>query len=633
MAMSASYKYLTSILAFCFLFMFCIPHTNVNANEASPFSAEVLQKLIDPVMQEEMNRLHIPGAAVVITHGENIMYSKGYGFADLEQQIPVNPESTIFRLGSLTKSLTATSAMQLVEQGKLSLHDDINAALKDYKVRGKHGTIALHHLLTHTAGLDVNIYERDNRQGSIPQWSTDSIRTYLERQPTVFVPGSKFLYSNAGLGLVGSVVEQVSGLPLNDYMQEHLFKPLGMSSASLNLPQDRTKLAKSYAYTDNDYQVIPYSGIHFPGGGAVNMAPNDFAPYMIAHLSNGYFRGKSLLTPETVQMMHAKQFSSHERMYGVGYGFFRSETVHGVPYLWANGGIDGFISKMVLFPSESIGIFITANAGRSGMEMHGKVVGAISQIIDSKTARKSLTPVKSSLSAIKELEGRYELYLAAEHGWAKVLRLLGSVPYTVEVKDDQTLVVTGLFQNEGERIIRKEFTQVAERFFQEIGGVEQLYFHKEQEKWTLTGPMNFTIPRTEWYESGVILMALYIAPGILFTLIPFVWLLRYAVRHWGKKSHSITAVIPIIALLQSIFFLVQFIYGNQEILYGYSLFYQVGVTSMPLISMAAAAYLLIRICSSKEQDQWKAVNVGIAILTILYTFYLYYWNFLPVHFS
>ncbi|MFP3380240.1 penicillin-binding protein, partial [Bacillus sp. SIMBA_069] len=145
--------------------------------------------------------------------------------------------------------------------------------------------------------------------------------------------------------------------------------------------------------------------------------------------------------------------------------------------------------------------------------MHGKVVGAISQIIDAKTARKSLPPVKSSLSAIKELEGRYELYLAAEYGWAKVLRLLGSVPYTVEVKDDQTLVVTGLFQNEGERIIRKEFTQVAERLFQEIGGVEQLYFHKEQEKWTLTGPMNFTIPRTEWYESSVILMALYIAPG------------------------------------------------------------------------------------------------------------------------
>ncbi len=631
MNMSDTRKWLAALLASCLLFLLCMPQAN--ANEASPFSAEVLEQLIDPLMKEEMSKLHIPGAAVVITQGERIMYSKGYGFADLEQQVPVNPASTLFRLGSLTKSLTATAAMQLVEEGKLSLHDDINAALKDYQVNGKYGPITLHHLLTHTAGLDVIMYERDNRQGLTPQWSTDTVRTYLERQPTVFAPGSKFLYSNAGIGIVGSVIEQVSGLPLNDYMREHLFQPLGMSSANLNLPQDRTKLAKSYAYTDNGYQVVPYSGIHFPGAGAVNMTPNDFAPYMIAHLSNGYFHGQSLLKPETVRMMHAKQFSSHERMYGIGYGFFRSETVNGVPYLWANGGIDGFNSKMVLIPSHSIGIFITANTGDSGMEMHGKVVHAISQTIDSKVARKPLPPLESSESAIKELEGRYELHLAAEHGWAKGLRLLGSVPYTVEAKDDRTLVVTGLFQNDGQQMLRKEFTQVDERFFQEVGGEEQLYFHKEQGRWTLTGPMYFSIPRTASFESGSVLLALYVVPGILFTLIPLLWIVRYAIRQWRKQSHSISVVIPIIALLQSIFFMVQFIYGNGEILYGYSQFYQVVVASMPLISSAAAVYFLIRIFTAKELDRWKTVNVGIAVLAFLYTAYLFYWNFLSVHYS
>ncbi|MBH5319448.1 serine hydrolase [Paenibacillus sp. GSMTC-2017] len=631
--MSFTHKWFAGLLASCLLFIMCMPQVNANTNETSPVSTEVLEQLIDPIMKEEMSKLHIPGAAVVITQGEHIIYSQGYGFADLEQQVPVKPESTLFRIGSLTKSFTATAAMQLVEEGKLSLHDDINTALKDYQVNGKQGPISLHHLLTHTAGLDELSYERDNREGLIPEWSTDAVRTYLKRQPTIFTPGSKFQYSNAGSGLVGSVVEQVSGLPLNDYMQQHLFQPLGMSSATLNLPQDRAKLAKSYVYTDNGHQEFPYAGIHFPGGGAANLTPNDFAPYMIAHLSSGNVNGKPLLKPETIKMMHAKQFSSHERMYGIGYGFFRSETVNGVPYLWANGGIDGFNSKMVLIPSKSIGIFITVNSGQGGMEMHGKVVDAIFQKLDLNTAPKTLAPFKDSGSMIKELEGRYELYLAAKHGWAKGLRLLGSIPYTVEAKDDQTLVVTGLFQNDGQQMLKKEFTQIDERFFQEVGGEEQLYFHKEQGTWTMTGPMNFSLERKASFESGTVLMALYIAPVILFMLILLLWIIRYAIQKWRKQSNHISGIVPIATLLQVIFFIAQFTYGNGEILYGYSLFYRLVATSMPLISSALAIYLLIRIFNGKEQDRWKAVNMVIAVLTIFYTAYLFYWNFLSIHFS
>ncbi|MED1945090.1 MULTISPECIES: serine hydrolase [Brevibacillus] len=603
-------------------------------NARSPLTAPSIEQVVDPVMKNEMNNLHIPGAAIVITQGDRILFKKGYGFADVEQQIPVDPERTVFRIGSVTKSLTATAAMQLVEKGKLSLREDLNTVLKDYKItNNRYGPITLHHLLTHTAGIDEKIYKRDNRQSVIPEFSTETVNETLQMQETIFTPGSKFQYSNAGTGLLGSVIEQASGQSLHDYMRENIFRPLGMDSAELYLPQDRSNLAKSYYYDGNGYQTIPYSGIIFPGSGAANMTPVDFAPYMIAHLSGGSYNGTSLLKPETVQLMHAQQFAVHKRMHGIGYGFFKGETKNGIPTLWANGGIDGFISKMVLIPSESIGIFVAVNATHPGLELHSKVVNAFTDKLLTEQVHKPLTPVDGTIDEMKKLEGQYLLTLTPENGWGKGLRLLSSYPYTVKALDGQTISVTGMFQNEGQQSLEKKFVQVDDHFFQEIDGEEQLYFHEEQGNFYMTGPMNFSLPRISFIESPSVLLALYVIPGIVFILLSLVWIARFGLRKWRKQSHAISKIVPIMALLHSLFFIIQFTYANAELVYGYPAFYQVVVASLPIVSLAVAVYLLFRIGTAKERDRWKAANGAAAVLSILYTGYLFYWNFLSFHYS
>ncbi|MGF9905315.1 serine hydrolase domain-containing protein [Brevibacillus porteri] len=630
MTLFALRKWFAVLLVSCL--MLIQPLSVVNAR--SPLTAPSIEQVVDPLMKNEMNNLHIPGAAIVITQGDRIIFRKGYGFADVEQQIPVDPERTVFRIGSVTKSLTATAAMQLVEQGKLSLREDLNTVVKDYKIsNNRYGPITLHHLLTHTAGIDEKIYKRDNRQSVIPEFSTETVNETLQMQETIFTPGSKFQYSNAGTGLLGSVIEQASGQSLHDYMRENIFRPLGMDSAELYLPQDRSNLAKSYYYDGIGYQTIPYSGIIFPGSGAANMTPVDFAPYMIAHLSGGSYNGTSLLKPETVQLMHAQQFAAHKRMHGIGYGFFKGETKSGIPTLWANGGIDGFISKMVLIPSESLGIFVTVNATHAGLELHSKVVNAFTDKLLTDQVRKPLTPVDGTIDELKNIEGQYLLTLTPENGWGKGLRLLSSYTYTVKALDAQTISVTGLFQNEGQQSLEKKFVQVDDHFFQEIGGEEQLYFHEEQGKFYMTGPMNFSLPRISFIESPSVLMALYVIPGIVFTLLSLVWIARFGLRKWRKQSYAISKIVPIMALLHSLFFIIQFTYANAELVYGYPAFYQVVVASLPIVSLAVAAYLLLRIGTAKERDSWKVANSAAAVLSILYTGYLFYWNFLSIHYS
>ncbi|MED1783215.1 serine hydrolase [Brevibacillus fortis] len=630
MTLFALRKWFAVLLVSCL--MLIQPLSVVKAR--SPLTAPSIEQVVDPLMKSEMNNLHIPGAAIVITQGDRIIFRKGYGFADIEQQIPVDPERTVFRIGSVTKSLTATAAMQLVEKGKLSLHEDLNTVIKDYKIsNNRYGPITLHHLLTHTAGLDEKIYKRDNRQTVIPEFSTETVNETLQSQETIFTPGSKFQYSNAGTGLLGSVVEQASGQSLHDYMRENIFRPLGMDSAELYLPQDMSNLAKSYYYDGNSYQTIPYSGIIFPGSGAANMAPVDFAPYMIAHLSGGSYNGTALLKPETVELMHAQQFAAHKRMHGIGYGFFKGETKSGIPTLWANGGIDGFISKMVLIPSESIGIFLTVNATHAGLKLHGKVVNAFADKLLTEQVRKPLTPVDGTIDELKKVEGQYLLTLTPENGWGKGLRLLSSYTYTVQALDAQTISVTGLFQNEGQQSLEKKFVQVDDHFFQEIGGEEQLYFHEEQGNFYMTGPMNFSLPRISFIESPSVLMALYVIPGIVFILLSLVWIARFGLRKWRKQSYVISKIVPIIALLHSLFFIIQFTYANEALVYGYPAFYQVVIASLPIVSLAVAAYSLLRIGTAKERDRWKVAYGAAAVLSILYTGYLFYWNFLSIHYS
>ncbi|WP_311083017.1 serine hydrolase domain-containing protein [Paenibacillus polymyxa] len=157
-------------------------------------------------MNTELEKLHIPGAAVVVTQEDHILFSKGYGYEDLEPKRAFDPAKTMVRVGSLTKSFSASATMKLVEQNKLDLNEDVNRYLHSYKAsQYQNHPFNLHQLLTHTAGLDEAIYDINSstRAGVLP--TEQYLSTYFENQPPIRKPGIQYEYSNVAFSLIGNI--------------------------------------------------------------------------------------------------------------------------------------------------------------------------------------------------------------------------------------------------------------------------------------------------------------------------------------------------------------------------------------------------------------------------------------------
>ncbi|MGR6765014.1 serine hydrolase domain-containing protein [Paenibacillus sp. T2-29] len=628
------FYYLSAFLAALYLWNLLIASVWA-ADSITPNSVE---KAVDDIMSTELEKLHTPGAAVVVTQEDHILFSKGYGYADLEQKVAFDPAKTIVRVGSLTKSFSASAAMQLVEQNKLDLNQDVNRYLHSYKAsQYQNHPFNLHQLLTHTAGLDEAIYDINSstRAGVLP--TEQYLSTYFQKQPPIRKPGIRYEYSNVAFGLIGNIVEQVSGQGLNDYLSTHLFRPTNMPSATLELPLNNPALAQSYQWKREAYLKQPFSYINLPGSGALNVTPNEFSHYLITHLNQGKYKGKAVLQPQTVKTMHAQQFAADARLDGIGYGFFRGQLETGVHMLWATGKIDGFISKMVLVPSQKIGIFVISNSADTDTLLHGKVINAIAQILPAEPQAASQSPVRSvkEIKLLPEIEGVYQLNLNPIHGWGKWLRMLGSVKYTVRIQDDHTLIVKGKFPDQNEAS-DKVFQAAGDGLFVEKGGQLKILLYQENSTWMMIAPDSETMKQTTFWHRTWTLLVSYAASSLFFITTLLIWMIRYVLRAIRKTNNHISSNLAYIALLNTIFLGVQVVYANNQMVYGYSAWFIWGICTLPLLSALLAVWVLIvngaNLITGEKRTR-AAGKIVFAVLTLLHTAYLYYWNFLPFHYS
>ncbi|WP_025715887.1 serine hydrolase domain-containing protein [Paenibacillus sp. 1-18] len=595
-----------------------------------------LEKAVDHIMNTKLEKRHTPGAAVVVTKGDQIFFTKGYGYADLERKKTFDPAKTIVPVGSLTKSFSASAAMQLVEQHKLDLNEDVNNYLHSYKAsQYQNQPFNLHQLLTHTSGLDEAVYgiNSSTKAGSIP--TEQFLSTYFQNQPPIREPGIQFDYSNVAYGLVGNIVEQVSGQGLDDYLRTHLFQPMDMPSATLDLPRNNPELAQSYRWSDGTYQKQSFSYINLPGAGALSVTPNEFSHYLITHLNEGKYEVKSVLRPQTVKVMHAQQFAADARLDGVGYGFFRGHLETGVPTLWATGEIDAFNSEMVLIPSYKLGIFVTTNAAGSETSLHGEVINAIAKMLpaEPQSESQSLARTAAEVKLSPEIEGVYQTNLNPVHGWGKWIRMLGSIKYNVRIQDDHTLIVNGEYPDENEAT-DKIFQAAGDGLFMEKGGHLKILLYQQNDAWMMIAPDSKTMKQATLSHQTWMLLVSYAAASLLFITTLLIWIVRYVIRATRKNKTHISSTLAFIALLNTIFLGVQFIYGNSQIVYGYPAWYIWGICILPLISALIAVGVLIvngaKLITGERRGRATG-KILFAVVTLLHTVYLFYWNFLPIH--
>jgi CubicO group peptidase (beta-lactamase class C family) len=336
--------------------------SEVQTVRARTLTASDLETFLNQIIPQQLEAQHIPGATVAVVKDGRVLLTKGYGFADLEKKTPVIAEQTLFRTGSVAKLFTWTAIMQLVEQGKLNLNADINMYLEGFKIPATYPQpITLKHLLTHTAGFEDRII------GSVRQRAEDlePLASFVAKRipARVYPPGTVTAYSNYGATLAGYIVEHVSGMPYERYVEKNIFEPLQMKRSEFAQPPKAfaADMANGYTYSNGKFQHGAFEIMQIVPAGSLSTTASDMAHFVMAQLQGGEFRGKRILQPATLKEMQRQQFSNDPRVSGMAYGFYLAK-VRGHRVLMHHGETNFFRTLLALLPDQQFGLYVAYNA-------------------------------------------------------------------------------------------------------------------------------------------------------------------------------------------------------------------------------------------------------------------------------
>ena len=321
-----------------------------------------LEAFVDGVVKPLMKNNNSPSGTVAIMRNGELIFTRGYGFQDVEEQVPVDPARTLFRPGSTSKLFTWVSVMQQVEQGKLDLDADVNQYLQTFKIEDSfEQPVTLRHILTHTPGFEdgaLGYLIIDDPEKALPL--QEAMQKYQPMR--VNPPGAQTAYSNYATALAGLIVANVSGLEFNEYIRQNIFEPLGMMHSSFvePLPADLAgDMAVSYAAEAGAYLEKPFEIItSFGPAGALSSTATDMVRFGQAMLNGGELDGARILKKSTVDEMLKTQFTHDERLMGMGLGFYAGDY-EGFRVVGHGGDTRYFHSYLGIDPANEMTFFVS----------------------------------------------------------------------------------------------------------------------------------------------------------------------------------------------------------------------------------------------------------------------------------
>jgi len=339
-------------VSLCLTLLALTPTTSV-AQEPAVNRGELIEA-IEELVRDEIEKGPIPGVSVAVEHHGELLMAEGFGYADLEHDVPVNPE-TVFRVGSTTKQFTALAILQLVEQGKIALGDEITKFLPDYPTQGHKVTI--HHLLTHTSGIAsyTGLGEKFWDVSRLDLTHEELLEIFAD-EPFDFAPGEKWSYNNSGFYLLGMIVEVASGEEYADYLENHIFEPLGMTDSMYCDPIAIVPhRARGYSVKDGDVVNADPLSLTSPGAaGAMCSTPLDFLRWQRALDTN------RLISEESREIMLTEAKLNDGSGTNYAYGLSLSE-LDGHLNVAHGGGINGFLVAFDTFPDDELVVVVFSN--------------------------------------------------------------------------------------------------------------------------------------------------------------------------------------------------------------------------------------------------------------------------------
>jgi CubicO group peptidase (beta-lactamase class C family) len=350
---------------------------------ANPSSAEVPPELtqsdadawLDGFMPYTLESNDIAGAAVVIVKDGQVLTQRGFGYADVAARKRVDPATTMFRAGSISKLFTWTAVMQLVEQHKIDLDADVNQYL-DFKIPPYQGKpITMRNLMTHTPGFEEAFKGGIRFSGQVPPLDEVLKQMLPER---VYAPGTTPAYSNYGAGVASYIVQRISGVPFEEYIERNIFAPLNMTHSSFRQPLP-AQLAPfmSQGYPKASVDAKPYELISIPGAGSVAVSAADMAKFMIAHLNQGV----GLMKPDTALLMHDPSHVTVPGTDRMALGFYELQ-VNGSSAIAHGGDLNYFHSDMWIFPTKNVGLFMSMNSAGANSATEAIRIALFEQFAD-----------------------------------------------------------------------------------------------------------------------------------------------------------------------------------------------------------------------------------------------------------
>ncbi len=328
-----------------------------------PTNPQEVETFLDKFFAQEMPKEHIPGAVVALVKNGEILFTKGYGYADVDKKIPVVSDRTLFRVASLSKLFTDTAVMQLYERRLLDLDKDVNQYFKHFQIENPYlEAITAANLMTQTDGSSQRLFGIAARTASEMVSLEEFIPDHMP--PIIWRPGELYSYSNMGITLLGYLVEVISKKPFIQYIDENLLHPLDMQRSSFLQPPPHflaSDLAVGYQYQNGSFQQLPFLYLNIAPAASLSATATDMAHFMIAHLQNGRYKNSRILEEDTVRLMHQQHFTHHPKLPGTTYGF-HERLENGIRAIGHLGSLRGYSSSLTLLPEQNVGLFIATNS-------------------------------------------------------------------------------------------------------------------------------------------------------------------------------------------------------------------------------------------------------------------------------
>jgi len=601
-----------------------------------------LESFVDGTMASHMESHHIPGATVAVAKDGELFFAKGYGYADVEEQIPVRANRTLFRVGSVSKLVTFTTVMQGVESDDLALDADVNGYLADSPLTipdTYEDPVTLRHLGTHTGGFE------DRYEGLFLYDAADlrplGVALAENRPARVRPPGEYAAYSNWGAALAGHVVAERAGTSFDEYVEANVFDPLGMERSTFRQPVPSRlegDLATGYRYRNGAFEAGRFEYVGIPPAGSMSATATDMSRFMLAHLGSGAYDGARILNTTTARTMHGQQFAHDSRLNGMAYGFVEQDQ-NGERVIGHGGATELFHTQLVLLPEHDVGLFVSYNAPGGGIAGTQFVEAFLDRYYPGEDV--TLTTPDGAAERAASLTGEYRSTRVPYTTWWKFAALQQVVQVQATPEGD---LVTALPGGAQFGIGPTRWVEVEPMVYREAGGDDTLVFREDgagQLRAFFGSNPAAAYEQLAWYETSNVTLLAVVGSLLLFLSAGLLWLVLAGYRWrtgqppWSRRTWAARGLVAGLAVLLLVFLagLASVASDPYSVFAGQSGLVQVTLLVPYVVLLLAPGVVGFAVLSWRTRE-WSVLSrlhyTLLALVALLVVWEFVYWRFIGV---